>query len=167
MRKRIAFLLVLILLTGCAAERPDSPAQIVTAMAEADGDLVAGMLYFFDMLDPEPDAHAASAMPDSLIAVAFGDGIATPAEFAGIEAYAVWLSSFAEPIEYGCFVVSRERDAQAVAAMCLRRMEAIARLCGKQVDTMPPLVMGRCVFYAVGPNADLALDTARTAMRRR
>lgn len=164
MRKLIPLLLALVLLTSCAAERPDDPAAVVMAMAAAGGDLVAGTLYFHDVLDPAPDAHAASAMPDSLIAAAFGDGIAVPAEFGALEAYAVRLSGFAEPVEYGCFVVARERDAEAVAAMCLRRMDAIARLCGDEAAAVPPLVMGRCVFYVVGADAEAALDAARAAM---
>lgn len=164
MRKFIPFLLTLILLTSCAAERPDDVAALVQAMAGAAGDPVAGTLWFHDALDPAPDAHAASAMPDSLIAAAFGEGSAVPAEFDGLEAYAVRLSGFAEPAEYGCFVVARERDAEAVAAMCLRRMDAIARLCGGEAVAVPPLVMGRCVFYAVGDGAEAALDAARAAM---
>ncbi len=165
MRKLIPFLLMLVLLTACAADRPDDPAAVVMAMVGAAGDPAAGTLYFCDVLDPAPDAHVTAAMPDSLIAAAFGDGGAVPAEFGGIEAYAVWLCGFAEPIECGCFVAARERDAEAVAAMCLRRMEAIARLCGGEVTAQPPLVMGRCVFYAVGADAEAALDAARAAMR--
>lgn len=163
MRKYIPLLIVLVLLTACAPERPDDVAALVQAMAGAAGEPVAGTLYFHDALDPAPDAHAASAMPDSLIEAAFGGG-AMPAEFAGLEAYAVRLPGFAEPVEYGCFVVARERDAEAVAAMCLRRMDAIARLCGDKVVAVPPLVMGRCVFYAVGEDAGAALDAVRSAM---
>lgn len=143
---------------------PGDVAVLVAAMAEAAGEPVAGTLYFWDALDPDPDAHAATVMPDSLITAAFGDGN-TSEEFAMLEAYAVRLCGFAEPVECGCFVVARERDAEAVAEMCLRRMNAIARLCGDEVWTEPPLVIGRCVFYAVGEGAATALDEARAAMR--
>lgn len=164
MRKLIPLLLALLLLTACAADRPDDPAAVVMAMVGAVGDPVAGTLYFSDALDPAPDTHLTAAMPDSLTAAAFGDGGEVPAEFGAIEAYAVWLCGFAEPIECGCFVAAREQDAVALAAMCLRRMEAIARLCGTEVTAEPPLVMGRCVFYAVGIDAAAALDAARAAM---
>ena len=166
MHKLIPFLFALVLLCGCAAERPADAAALVQAMAGAlpEG-MVAGQLYFYDALDPEPDAHVTAAMPDSLIAAAFGDGRAVPPEFAALEAYAVRLCGFAEPIECGCFVAAREGDAEAVAAMCLRRMEAIARLCGREVAAAPPLVMGRCVFYAVGEGAEAALEAARAVMR--
>lgn len=164
MRKVALLLVVLVLLTSCMAERPADAAALVSAMAAASGETAAGTLYFWDALDPDGDANAAAVMPDSLIAAAFGDGD-VPEEFAGLEAYAVWLCGFAEPVEYGCFVVARERDAEAVAAMCLRRMDAIARLCGDEVVAEPPLVLGRCVFYAVGEGAAAALDEARAAMQ--
>ena len=166
MYKMIPLLFSLVLLCGCAADRPADAAAVVQAMAGAvSGGTAAGQLYFYDALDPEPDAHLTAAMPDSLIAAAFGDGSAVPPEFAGLEAYAVRFCGFAEPIECGCFVAAQERDAEAIAAMCLRRMEAIARLCGSAVTAAPPLVMGRCVFYAVGADAEAALDAARAAMR--
>ena len=166
MYRWILLLLVSVMLTGCAVDRPPDAAALVQTMVGAlpDGG-AAGQLYFFDALDPDPDAHTAAAMPDSLIAAAFGDGCAVPPEFAAIEAYAVRLCGFAEPIECGCFVAARERDAEAIAAMCLRRVEAAARLCGREVTAEPPLVMGRCVFYAIGSGADAALAVARAAMR--
>lgn len=158
----VLLLLALVLLTACTADRPDDVAALVTAMAGAAGEPTAGTLWFYDALDPAPDLHAASAMPDSLIAAAFGNGT-MPEVFADLEAYAVRLSGFAVPVEQGCFVVARERDAEAMAALCLQRMDAIARVCG-DVVTVPPLVMGRCVFYAVGDGAEAALDAARAAM---
>lgn len=165
MRRFLPILLAFFLLTACAAERPEDTAALVSRMAGASGERAAGTLYFWDRRDPNPDAHEASAMPESLAAAAFGEG-STAGEFAMLEAYAVFLCGFAHPVEYGCFVAAREQDTGAIAAMCLRRMDAIARLCGEEAAACPPLVIGRCVFYAVGPDAAAALEVARAAMQR-
>ncbi len=161
--KRIwLFVFCLLLLCACTVERPADPAALVAAMAETGGE-TSGKLYIYDMRSDTYGADNAQAMPESLIAAAYGEGEEDDL-FAPLEAYAVYLSPFAEPIEYGCFVVSRERDVGTIVEICLRRMDAIARLCGDSCTSSPPLVMGQCVFYAVGENADAALDRAREIM---
>ena len=149
-------------LCGCTADRPADPAAVVEAMSQAGGG-AAGRVYVFDMRDAERGEGSADVMPDSLVEAAFGEGGAV---FASLEAYGIYLSGFTVQVEYGCLVVARERDAETVAALCLQRMDAIARLCGGEYTAAPPLVMGRCVFYAVGEGAEAALDVAREMMRQ-
>ena len=149
---------------GCTADRPADPAAVAEAMVQAGGE-AAGRLYVFDVRNAERGAESADVMPVSLVAAAFdesGDGEI----FASLEAYGIYLCGFTVPVEYGCLIAARERDAETVAALCLRRMEAIGRLCGEEYIAVPPLVMGRCVFYAVGEGAQAALDAARDIMRR-
>lgn len=154
----LALILALLTLSACAPARPADPAALVWAMA---GDAPpAGALYFRDALDPAPDANAPHAMPDSLVAAAYGDGT-LPAEWRLLEAYAVYLGQGSVPCEYACLIVARERDAEAVAAMCARRMAAIAHLCGGEAVPLPPRVMGRTVVYAVGAGAGRAMEVAR------
>ena len=149
-------------LCGCTADRPADPAAVAEAMAQAGGG-AAGKLYVFDVRDAERGEGSAGVMPDSLVDAAFGAGGET---FASLEAYGIYLSGFTVPVEYGCLIAARERDAETVAVLCLQRMEAIGRLCGEEYTVAPPLVIGRCVFYAVGEGARAALDTARELMRQ-
>lgn len=149
-------------LCGCTADRPADPAAVAEAMAQAGGG-AAGRMYVFDARDAERGVENVDVMPASLVAAAFSDGGEV---FASLEAYGIYLSGFAVPVEYGCLIAARERDAETVAALCLQRMEAIGRLCGAEYTAAPPLVMGRCVFYAVGEGALAALDAAREMMRR-
>ncbi len=144
--------LALILLSGCAPARPDDPAALVMAMAGESPP--AGALYHGEALDP------VAAMPDSLVAAAFGDGELPPV-WDGMEAYALYLGQGSVPCEYGCFVVAREQDAEAVAAMCAQRMAAIARLHGDAAVPLPPRVTGCTVVYAVGAEAARAMEAAR------
>lgn len=149
---------------GCTADRPADPAAVAEAMVQAGGE-AAGRLYVFDLRNAERGEGSADVMPASLADAAFGEG-GDGEIFASLEAYGIYLSGFAVPVEYGCLVVAREGDAETVAALCLQRMDAIARLCGEEYTAVPPLVMGRCVFYAVGEGAQAALDAARDIMRR-
>ncbi len=155
------FLLVTVFFTSCSVDRPSDLPAVVSAMVGEDA--AVGALWYWDSLDPDAEEKTVHAMPDSLIAAAFGEGEA-PDEFAVLEGYAVWLSGFARAEEYGCFVVLREQDAEAVAALCLRRMDAVARLCGEGTADVPPLVIGRCVFYAIGEDSEGAIERARSFM---
>lgn len=150
--------LALILFSGCAPARPGDPAALVMAMAGESPP--AGALYVWDALDPAAEANAPHAMHDSLVAAAFGDGEIPPV-WAGIEAYALYLGQGSVPCEYGCLVVAREGDAEAVAAMCAQRMAVIARLHGADAVPLPPRVTGRTVVYAVGAEAARAMEDAR------
>ena len=155
------FLLLLFFLSSCAPDRPLYLSDLVLEMAGEAAS--AGEVWFWEMTDAAGEENAVHAMPESLIAAAFGDG-EVPDEFSLLEGYAVCLSGFARAEEYGCFVVLRERDAASVAAMCLRRMDAVARLCGDETVRVPPLVIGRCVFYAIGEGSAAAIDRARGIM---
>ncbi len=162
MRRWIPLLFLLTLfLPSCSPDRPIDLPAVVSAMAGEDA--AAGEVWFWERLDGAGDENAIHAMPDSLISAAFGDG-EVPDEFALLEGYAVRLSGFARAEEYGCFVVLRERDAEAVAAMCLRRMDAVARLCGEETVCVPPLIIGRCIFYAIGEGSEEAISRARALM---
>ncbi|MBE6574856.1 MAG: hypothetical protein E7654_01115 [Ruminococcaceae bacterium] len=155
----------LLYLCGCTADRPADPGAVAEAMVEAGGG-ASGRLYVYDARNVDGEEGSADVMPESLVAAAFGDG-GDGEVFASLEAYGIYLSGFAAPVEYGCLIAARERDAETVAALCLQRMAAIGRLCGEEYVAVPPLVMGRCVFYAVGEGAEVALEAARTMMRQR
>ena len=151
-------------LCGCTTDRPADPAAVVEAMVQAGGG-AAGRLYVFDMRDADRGEGSADVMPASLVEAAFGEG-GDGEIFASLEAYGIYFSGFTVPVEYGCLIAARERDVETVAALCLQRMEAIGRLCGEEYTAAPPLVMGRCVFYAVVEGAKAALDAAREMMRQ-
>ena len=155
-------------LTGCERERPDVPSAVVEEMVRAGaavGGETAGRLYAADLLSIPPSELNPDAMSDAMIAAAFGQGSEVPDIFARLEAYAVWFCTFARPAEYGCFIVSREGDAEETAQMCLQRADMIRKMCGETVYAPPPLIMGRCVFYAIGDGAENALERARELMR--
>lgn len=162
MRKWIPFFcVIMLLLCACTAAHPtDLPSLVLSMTGESAS---AGEVWFWERLDGAGEENAVCAMPESMIAAAFGDG-EVPDEFALLEGYAVYLSGFQRAEEYGCFVVMRERDTEAVAEMCLRRMDAVARLCGEEVVRVPPLVIGRCVFYAIGEDSEGAIERARSFM---
>ena len=161
----VVLCVLLLCLCGCTADRPADLRAVAEAMVEAGGG-ASGRLYVFDARSADGEEVGADAMPASLVAAAFGDG-GDGEIFASLEGYGIYLSGFAAPVEYGCLIASRERDAETVAALCLQRMAAIGRLCGEEYTATPPLVMGRCVFYAVGEGAEAALEAARAMMRQR
>lgn len=154
----------LLCLCGCTVDRPADLRVVVEAMVEVGGG-ASGRLYVFDARNSDGGEESAETMPASLADAAFGEG-GDGEIFASLEGYGIYLSGFAAPVEYGCLIASRERDAETVAALCLQRMAAIGRLCGEEYVATPPLVMGRCVFYAVGEGAEAALEAARTMMRQ-
>lgn len=167
LRNVILLVLTTLWLTGCGRARPDDLPSVLAGMVDAGAAAcggAVGKIYTADWPTDDPEMADAAAMPESLIAAAFGTGSRPPEIFSRLEGYAVWFCSFAEPIEYGCFVLLREGDVGEAAEMCLARIDAIKELCGQPAEAPPPLVMGRCVFYAVGPGAEQALDAARAAM---
>ena len=116
----------LLCLCGCTVDRPADLRTVVEAMVEAGGG-ASGRLYVFDTRNADGGEGVVDAMPASLVAAAFGEG-GDGEIFASLEGYGIYLSGFTAPVEYGCLIASRERDAETVAALCLQRMEAIGRL---------------------------------------
>ena len=152
---------LLLALTSCGREV--STEEVLAAMCASQPPLPAGQIFL-----STAEAGEEEFADEELLAVLFGGG-SLPVEFEVICEFAFRLSTGATPHEFAVFRCLSSQDAYDVAQMCLRRADLLRRghietewetvTQGAQVS-----VCGKYVLWAVGEDAQSALETARRAI---
>ncbi len=165
---RAACLLLLVLLctTGCAG-RGATASEVLGGMCRAEKPLPAGKLYVLSA----PEDSEEQLCPD-LFAVIFGNGNPTP-ELDLLEDAAIYLC-YTEPIELAVFLCKSTDGTDAVAKMCLRRLEILKnyRNTGDMTEQEHPdptehasvSIHGRWVVLCVSTNPDAVLRAFRKSL---
>ena len=153
----LAFCLYIPLFSACSASSTASPTALLEAMCAAECPLPAGRIYVRSA-PQDSDSH----LGDELLAMTFGNG-ALPPEIDEVTDAAIFLS-YTNPCELAVFRCKTADGTDAVAAMCLRRLDFLkthridqnsetdAYLCSARVT-----VWGKWVIFTVSSDPDAAL----------
>lgn len=169
MPKRLtALLLIFCLLTVCTlpscTPTHATARELLEAMRNVEKPLPAGRSYV--RLAPQDGEYA---LTDELLAVTFGNGHLPPEMDEVIDA-AVYLS-FTRPAELAVFRCKSTDGTDAVAAMCLRRLDYLRNHrtdpdndLHTYLDRARVTVCGRWVILTVSSDPDAAIRAARRAL---
>ncbi|MBQ7336216.1 MAG: DUF4358 domain-containing protein, partial [Clostridia bacterium] len=119
----LCFLSVCLVLTGCSFASADAE-SLLLAKCESVADFPAGELYCLSAgggaVDPDSKLREISKQ---MLAQLYGNG-SYPPELDLVEGAAFYFS-YAQPCEFAVFRCARANDADAVAQMCLKRLESL------------------------------------------
>lgn len=119
-RKFLLLFLSASVLLLCSCARTDAtPAQVLSALIDAEISLPAGQVY----LSSAPEDDAAYLSPD-LMAALYGEG-ELPWQLSLVEDYGLFLSTAQHPCEFAVFRARARSDTDDVAAMCHVRLDAL------------------------------------------
>ena len=161
----IALCVALCLLLGsCAAFSKADPADLLEQMCRSQVSLPAGKCY---VRSAPQDSDG--RLTDDLLAVTFGNGFLPP-ELDEVSDAAVFFS-YAHASELAVFRCKTTDGTDAVAAMCLRRLDFLKShrtegdpLADQCLDRARVTVMGRWVILTVTSDPDAALRAFRRAL---
>ncbi len=156
----LIFIILPCLLLGCHSQGV-SAKDVLSAICEEEVSLPAGVLYW---LSSEEERERPS---DALLAAAFGEG-SPPSSLFEVED-AAFFFSYTQTCEFSVFLCKRASETDAVAKMCLRRLEQLKNAFGK--ENLPPalksatvVTRGRWVLLCVSTDAENALRAFRRAI---
>ena len=151
-------------LACCAPSTCATPAELLAAMCEVERPLPAGRVYVRSA-PQDSDSHPC----DEMLTVTFGNGHFPP-EMDQVADVAVYLS-FTHPCELAVFRCKTADGTDAVAAMCLRRLDFLRNHRTDQgseadayLESACVTVWGRWVIFTVSSDPDAALRAARRAL---
>ena len=162
----ISALCLLLILSLCAcAPRNASPRRVLEAMCRAETSLPAGQLYV--RLPPQ---DGAASLSDEVLTVIFGNGVLPP-EIELIADAALYLS-YTQPCEMAVFQCKSTDGTDAIAAMCLRRLDSLDSYWtehgqvgnGNVLEHARVTVCGRWVIFTLCADPDAILRAARHAL---
>ncbi len=167
-RRSIALLLIFCLLNACVlsscAHTHATARELLEAMRNAEKPLPAGRSYV--RCAPQDGEEA---LTDELLAVIFGNGHLPPQMDEVVDA-AVYLS-FTHPAELAVFRCKSTDGTDAVAAMCLRRLDYLkhhrinlSAEAQTYLDRARVTVCGRWVILTVSSDPDAAIRAVRRAL---
>ena len=159
LQRLLALLLILLSLGGCAAS-PATPESLVQAMMQAEKPLPAGRLYVLSA--PSDNAKTPT---EELLAVTFGNGTLPP-ELSQVTDAAFFLS-YTQPCEFAVFLCTNRAATEAVARMCLRRVDTVLRAQGEvdqEIAAHAVTVRGRWVILCLSSDPQSALRAFRQGL---
>lgn len=150
----------LLLSVGCSRSTP-TPSAVLDALCAAEVPLPAGRVYLLG--GAQANAHHADG---ELLAALFGGGI-LPGELGEVEDAAFYLS-FSHPCEFSVFLCKSADGTDAVAKMCLRRLDFLRSYRGEgdgkiYAENASVTVRGRWVLLCVSNDSEGALRAFRQA----
>ena len=154
-------ILCISLLCGCVSSAP-TPETVVRSMCNAMGSLPAGRLYVLSA--PQDDARHLHA---DLLASAFGQGAPPPA-MEEVEDAAFYFS-LNSPCELAVFLCKSAGGTEAVARMCLHRLDVLKSYGyggddAAMTENATVTVCGRWVLLCVSPDPAAAQRAFRQAL---
>ena len=153
-------ILVLVILFGGCSGKQASPAEALDAICATEKPLPAGKVY----LRSAP-TDSGSHLSDALIATVYGNGILPPA-LDGVRDAACFFS-YTQPCELAVFLCKSNNSTDAVAKMCLRRIDSLKAQWANNDSALPYLenacvtVRGRWVILCVSSDPSAALRAFR------
>ena len=160
----LSIICLCICLSACKAFPAASPTELLEAMCNAERPLPSGRIYVRSA-PQDSDIH----LGDELLAVTFGNGTLPP-EIDEVTDAAVYLS-YTHPCELAVFRCKTADGTDAVAAMCLRRLDFLKTHRVDQssetdvyLDSARVTVWGRWVIFTVSSDPDAALRALKRAL---
>jgi hypothetical protein len=153
-----------LLLTSCTAPSNTAPADLLEAMCRSQASLPVGKCYVRSA--PQDSDRR---LTDELLAVTFGNGFLPP-EIDEVSDAAVFFS-YVHHTELAVFRCKTTDGTDAIAAMCLRRLDFLRNHRTDQgseadayLESACVTVWGRWVIFTVSSDPDAALRAARRAL---
>lgn len=160
----LCLLLALLLLSGsCAWQKNVTPAEVIDAMCAAEKPLPAGRIY----LRSAP-TDTTRHLSDPLLATTFGNG-SPPPELDKISDAACFFS-YTQPCELAVFLCKSADGTDAVAKMCLRRLDMLKAQHAQDstnshyFENACVVVRGRWVILCVSSDPSAVLRAFRRAV---
>lgn len=145
-------LLALLLPTFSCTRQEAMPWELVESLLSEAEEVPSGVLYRSDA-EEGSEAYASPALLRSL----YGEG--AEERFTAVEAYAIYLASFATPCEIAVFSCYSSTDANRLETLCLRRAEEVrVALRGTPYEAVSAELRvwakGRMVFFLLCEDAE-------------